>query len=248
MIRFITVPLTVVLLSCQLTTAGTIDLFQTSQDAETDVMAPPPQGVGTVANPAATALGGERDLFVNKVLGDDGQRLRARVNPLGASKLRVDSDTEVQGSVFVTWDGPDGNPSPFSGIDFNGLGGIDLTQGGTFSGLDLTVSFSDIGGTAKLSIFDNAANSAASVATRTINIPGGIPTNTPTPFTFNFSDFAGTTSALTDAGAMLLELQDSNGGWDVNIVSLTQVPEPSSALLSCLGAMILLMRFRSRNR
>lgn len=228
--------------------AGHIDLFETAQSAETSMTTPPPHGVGSVANPTATALGGERDLFVNKTGGVDDERLRARVNPLGTTNLRIDSDSEVLGSVFVTWDGADGDPNPFSGIDYDGLGGIDLTEGGMWDGFDLTVSFSDIGGPVKLSIFDNAANDAASVATGTFMVPSGIPINTPTAIHIDFADFTGTTSALTNAGAVLMEVVNDSGALDMHIVSLVRtetIPEPSAFLLLGVAPLFgLLMRRR----
>lgn len=231
---------------CSSTLAGHIDLFETAHSVETTVGAPPAQGVGSIANPTATALGIERDLFVNKVAGADDERLRARVNPLGENKLRIDSDAEVKGSIFLTWDGVDGDPNPFTGVDYDGLGGIDLTDG--YDGFDLIVSFSDIGGPVKLSIFDSSDNSAASFATATFNVPAGIPSDTPTPIHVGFADFTGTTSALTDAGAILMEVMDESAGWDLNITSLVRtVPEPASlALLSILPVLGLLSRKRAR--
>lgn len=223
--------------------AATIDAFETSHSAETSVMTPPPQGVGSVANPTATALGVERDLFVHKTSGADDERLRARVNPLGATKLRIDADAEVLGSVFITWDGVDGNPNPFSGIDYNGLGGVDLTAGA--DSIELIASFSDIGGPIHFSVFDATANDASAVATATLNLPGGIPPNTPTAFMLPFADFTGMTSALTNAGAVLMELENQ-GAWDVNIVSVKTVPEPTS--LGLFGAGSLLVGLIRRRR
>jgi hypothetical protein len=223
---------------------ATIDLFHTPHSAEATVAAPPPQGVGSVANPAATAIGGERDLFVSKASGADDERLRARVNPLGATKLRIDSDAEVLGSVFVTWDGVDDNPNPFTGIKYNGLGGIDLTSGA--DAFEVVVSFSDIGGPALFSVFDQTANSAAAVAKATLNIPGGIPVNTPTPLLLPFSSFTGTTSALSNAGAILMEIRDTNGAWDLNILSVTTVPEPSSLMLIGLAGLVAMLGRRRR--
>ena len=233
-------------LFCSSTLAGHIDLFETAHSVETSIAAPPAQGVGSVANPTLTALGIERDLFVNKVAGADDERLRARVNPLGETKLRIDSDAEVKGSIFVTWDGVDADPNPFTGVDYDGLGGIDLTDG--YDGFDLIVSFSDIGGPVKLSIFDASDNSAASVATATFNVPAGIPTDTPTAVHLDFADFTGTTSALTDAGAILMEVLDENAGWDLNITSLVRtVPEPSTfGLLAVLPIVGLVFRKRAR--
>lgn len=230
----------------QLTAAPiTIDHFQTAHSAEATVTAPPPQGIGSVANPAATALGNERDLFVHKVSGADDERLRARVNPLGSTKLRIDSDSEVLGSVFVTWDGIDGNPNPFTGIDFDGLGGVDLTAGA--NAFEVVVSFSDIGGPAYFSIYESTANNLSAVATATLNIPGGIAVSTPTPLMLPFSSFTGTTSALSDAGAIVMEIRDANGGWDMNVLSVSTVPEPSTSTLAIFAVCGLFRILRRRD-
>ena len=161
-IRHAIVLVLVTLVPAAIGNGATIDLFESAHSAETSVTAPPTQGVGSVANPTLTAIGVERDLFVSKTSGADDERLRARVNPADSTKLRIDADAEVTGSTFVTWDGIDGNPDPFTGIDFNGLGGVNLTAGG--DAFELIITFSDVGGPIKFSVFDNTANSAASVA------------------------------------------------------------------------------------
>ena len=135
-----------VVLSSGSLSAAIIDLFETSHSTEAKVGAPPSQGTGSVANVTATALGGERDLFVNKTSGADGDRIRARINPLGEKKLRIDVDAEVSGSAFVIWDGPDNNANPFTGVDFDGMGGVDLTAGGSQNAFELVVTFSDVRG------------------------------------------------------------------------------------------------------
>jgi hypothetical protein len=222
-----------------------IDLFETPHSAESTVTAPPPQGVGSLANPTDTAIGVERDLFVNKTSGADDERLRARVNPIGATKLRIDADAEVLGSVYITWDGVDGDPNPFTGIDFDGLQSFDLTAGA--NAFELVVSFSDIEGPIHFSVFDATANNASSVATATLNVPSGIAPNTPTVFSLPFASFTGTTSALSDAGAILMEVEGSSGGWDLNIVSIETVPEPASILLFGLGIFVAIKhRWRKR--
>jgi hypothetical protein len=103
------------------------------------------------------------------------------------------------------------------------------------------ITFSDVGGPIKFSIFNNTANSAASVATATVAISGGIAPNTPTAFSLPFSDFTGTTSALSDAGAILMEVQNPSGAWDLNILSVNTVPEPTSFALGGFGFLATLM-------
>lgn len=226
--------------------AGTmIDDFETAHSAETTVAAPPTQNVGSVINPTLTALGVERDLFVSKTAGAEDERYRARVNPIGETKLRIDADAQVTGSTFVTWDGVDGNPNPFTGIDYDGLGGVNLIAGAT--AFEIVVSFSDIGGDIKFSVFENTGNSAADVATATLSIPGGIPADTPTAFQLPFADFTGTTSALSDAGAILMEVQNPNGAWDINIQSVQTVPEPTAFALAGLGLLMPLALRRKRS-
>lgn len=213
-----------------------IDLFVSAHSAEATVATPPTQGVGSTLSPAPSALGNERDLFVSKIAGGEDERLRARVNPLGASKLRVDADAEVAGSIYLTWDGMDSNANPVTGVDYDGLGGVDLTSGG--DAFEIVVSFSDVGGPIMFSVFDSTANSVAAVATASLMIPAGIPANSPTAFELPFADFVGTTSALSDAGAILMEIQNQDGAWDLNLQSVKIVPEPSSIALAVLGLLI----------
>ncbi|MBU0717686.1 MAG: hypothetical protein KJ749_05505, partial [Planctomycetes bacterium] len=64
-----------------------IDDFITVQDVEVDAVAPPSQSAGSSLN-TASAIGVERDLYVEKTAGTAGERIRARVNPNGESLLR----------------------------------------------------------------------------------------------------------------------------------------------------------------
>ncbi len=130
----------------------------------------------------------------------------------------------------------DGDPNPFTGIDFNGLQSFDLTAGA--DAFEVVVSFSDIGGPIHFSVFDSTANDAAAVATATLTVPGGIAPNTPTSLVLPFASFTGTTSALSDAGAILMEVEDSSGGWDLNVVSVETVPEPYAVVLLGLGVLV----------
>lgn len=221
--------------------AGSInlDLFDSTQSAEATIATPPTQGVGHVLTPAPSTLGDERDLFVSKVAGGEDERLRARVNPLGDSKLRIDADAEVAGSIYLTWDGQDGDANPVTGVDYNGLRGVDLAAAG--DAFEIVVSFSDVGGPVMFSVFDNTADSGAAVATASLAIPAGIPANTPTAFELPFADFVGTTSALSDAGAVLMEVQNPDGAWDLNLQSVKVVPEPGSFALAGLGLLLALV-------
>lgn len=114
-----------------------IDDFITVQCVE--VTAAGASSAGSSVN-TTSAIGIERDLFVEKTAGTDGERARVRINPNSEDLLRMTID-EANARVTVTWDGADNLPGR-NDVDYDGLGGIDLSA---FDTLNLSLTFSDIG-------------------------------------------------------------------------------------------------------
>ncbi len=137
--------------------AGFIDLFTTNQ-AVADVR----NGEGTVGAGSTSfvtgagiipALGdvlGERDMQVDAILGavdggGDGNECDnvadqcARMAVVG-SELRFSNDAGVTGQGTVQWDGSDASMT----FDRTGLGGVDLTEGGTVDSFEFTILESDL--------------------------------------------------------------------------------------------------------
>ncbi|MCH5377143.1 MAG: hypothetical protein JJ992_24535, partial [Planctomycetes bacterium] len=126
-----------------------IDSFVTQQT----VMAPFP--VGTQANSSQTApeaLGGERDLIGVMTAGTSIDSVTVTS---GSGRLTFDPTFGATGTYTIVWDGPDGNGAV---LDHDGLGGIDLTAGGTSSHLQMTVGVDKPNGVATLRIYTDQNN------------------------------------------------------------------------------------------
>ena len=109
---------------------GVVDLFSTAQAVQTNTVG------GTAFNQAGNAddssiLGGFRDLFVGLVRKDAATPSINRVSMVvGADVLAFNNDPGVKGYGEVVWDGSAAY-TVAGAYNVTGLGGIDLTEGGT---------------------------------------------------------------------------------------------------------------------
>ncbi len=223
--------------------AWMIDDFVATQDVSVDAAAPPNQ-LNFASTVAPTAIGGERDLLVTKTAGVAGERVRARINPLGANLLRLTQD-EANGTVVVSWDGFDGSGA----IDASGLGGIDLGAGLVNPFFELNLTFSDVGGPIVLEVFEQG--NIGNFAQATINAPGGVASGSSLLLTKAFSDFIAFGSSSLGAifgnvGAIAMTIDAravAQEGWDMRLdylktrgtVPVTTIALPGGLALMGLG-------------
>lgn len=227
--------------------AWTIDGFFTTQEVNVAGAAPPNQfGFSSVT--AAGVIGGERDLQVIKTQGADGERVRARVNPLGSNLLRMTID-EANGLVQVVWDGIDGS----SALNPFGLGGIDLSAGLLNPFFELNLTFSDVGGPIVLEVFQQG--SITNFAQAVLSAPGGIASGSSILLTQAFSDFIAFGTSSLDAifrnvGAIAMTIDaraTAQEGWDMRLDYIktrgtAQVALPGSLALAMVGLVLLRRR------
>ncbi len=217
-----------------------IDDFITAQTVSVDAV---PPASGFFSGPGVSALGGERDIFVSKTAGADGDRIRARTNPLGENKLRVSIDDGVRGYVDIVWDGADNNAA----INAAGLGGISLLADGS-TAFALGVSGSDVGGPARVTVFRQGA--AGNFLSGVFNVPGGILAGVPGDDVTLYLDFSsltvtGAASAndiLTSVGAIRLRIDAqaaAQEAWDSNYTFFGTIPEPATLALIGVAAVAL---------
>ena len=227
-----------------------IDDFITVQNAEVTAAAPGIQSTGNVMN-TASAIGVERDLYVEKTVGGDGERVRARVNPNGLDLLRMTVD-DARGRVVVTWDGSDGLFGPGQ-VDYDGLGSIDFTVDQV---LQILVTFSDVGGPVRLTFWDANDLTGNTYAQHTFNVPGGIPAASMVLLSaaFNNANFTAVGDSLSNilasVGAIQLEIDATavaQQGWDMRIDFVRTVPEPATLAMLGLGFAGLLVAGRRKS-
>ena len=137
----------------------TIDAFTTPQT----VTATMPVGTTIVsALLAPEALGGERDMSATLTGGQTGDSVALAA---GTGVLAIDAGFNALGRYQVVWDGVDNNASVLNpvGLRVNGSG-VDLTNGGANSFLELVGVADKAGGTARIRVYTDATNfSQASV-------------------------------------------------------------------------------------
>ena len=160
----------------------------------------------SVRGPVSDIIGGERDLLVNKTSVNG--RIQLSVNdPLFPGFLSFDSIQTGQGQRVVLWDGIDGDAEV---IRDDGLGGVDLTNGGLATGLRLAAGADSAQGTATIRVYtdDGVAGTASRFSTGVIAIPdtGG---EVSSPEFIPFSAFTATGGGgvdFTRVGAIRLEI------------------------------------------
>ncbi|MEM9643598.1 MAG: DUF11 domain-containing protein [Planctomycetota bacterium] len=127
-------------------------------------------GVPVTSSVAAPeAIGGERDLFVNKTSVNGAVQLNVD-NPLLPNLLTFDSLATGNGERRVTWDGPDGDATT---VDDTGLGAEDLSSANDALGLQLQIGADLPGGQAVVRLYsdDGIAGTADRFSTATLSIP-----------------------------------------------------------------------------
>lgn len=178
-----------------------IDTFETDQTL-LQLTFPP---AGTTASNLASGpgiLGTERDLSINLTAGVVNNRsLTAEVN---SDVFSYGQDPTLTGGTMVVWDGADGNATT---LNPTGLGGVDLTGGGSQNAFLMRVTFDDVPVPVQLTIYTNGANASRA----TVNLPGLIFANT--EFVIPYSSFTpllGAGADFTNVGAVTLGLSASN--------------------------------------
>lgn len=138
--------------------AADIDLFTTDQ-ANLVVTSAGTSDQSTKDTGGTDIIGGERDLYV-EMLGDTGAP-GFDTSSLGVAggQLRFSNSVGVTGTGQIQWDGNDndasfGTTSALGGIDADGLGGFDLTEGGTINAFLLETIESDLGYQFAVTIFE----------------------------------------------------------------------------------------------
>lgn len=144
---------------------------------------------------AGDMLGGERDIEIETPFA--GPTVFCSVSG-GTFSLRT-REYPVFGGINIVWDGTD-NLASTSDIDATGLGGVDLTSGGSLDGILLTITLDNISvfGGESLVVYTDAGN--YSIAH--LNFPlAGSDTNYFVPFS-SFNDAYGSGADFTNVGAV----------------------------------------------
>jgi hypothetical protein len=217
-----------------------IDTFEVDQTLQANAADPNTQT--TVSGPGI--IGDYRDSYLEYLSGPGNANLDADFTEAGVMLFSLNSST--RGSASIVWDGDnDGDDefpvlTPATVVDIDGLGGVDLTDGGLNDRIEIVVSFSDAVSFLTLRVWDlegdltNAVDEldfmvmADGDAIQTIELP--------------FEDFD---IDFSQVGAIELEINPLSPATDLQFEVIRAVPSPGgSILLSTAGLMLAARRKR----
>ncbi len=185
----------------------TIDDFSTNQPALT--LTYPPAGTSASSSVSGSGiLGGERDLQVNLTGGViAGNTVSATVS---SGFFSYSQDATIAGNSVLQWDGTDGSAA----LNATGLGGVDLTAGGTQDAFLLSIFFDDLPVNVVITVYTDAGNASA----LTLSLPGLLfaSTNFALPYS-SFVTTLGTGANFANVGAITLSLGSTTTAPDVVI-------------------------------
>lgn len=194
-----------------------IDTFSTPQAVEAP-LGGPDSALSVVAAPEA--IGGERDVQVLRLSGGAAMQFQTGFGGQELLSCSAGAGT-VGGSCLVLWDGPDG----VFPLDPDGLGGIDLTEGGANDAVALAVR-ADQAVSFEIQV---TRASDASFVSATLELPGG-----DLDFEERFVPFAAFGPAdpapiFSDVGAITMLIAGAPA-FDVLVDDVrVTVPEPGAA-------------------
>lgn len=252
------------MLSLNANAAIIVDLFTTDQAEITDNDGAVGGG-STSSVVGGDILGGERDLLIDQI-AQDGTTDPAIESSIGVavSRLAFSNDTGAMGIGEVQWDGVDGSGT----LDATGLGGIDLTDGGTLNAFMIETISSDANWNFEVIAYTDATNWTR-ISFAATEVPSG---SGPVLSTIAFTGFTddslcgdtnpvpgvneitcgGTGVDLTNLGALQLILNTGFNGSpsafdiDLRLANITTVPEPG--VLALMGMGLMAAGFATRRR
>lgn len=188
-----------------------IDHFDSTQ-GPLDAVLGTPAG-SSVAD--ANVLGGERDIWVTVLPGSLSSPAGMHVS-VGSSLFSSSQDSGVFGQALVTYDGTDANPQ---GLNPTGLNHVDLTQGNTNNGFELTSKLNDLPIRITITVYTDGTSASSA----TITLPGGQASSAP-PVT-HYIEFPAFTQAagasapanFKDVGAIQMLIDGFNDASDLTI-------------------------------
>lgn len=201
--------------------AVNIDNFDLT--AQSAVISGLPAGLTSKANVvlAPEAIGAEHDLYVTRTSAGAGS-ISADVDLTVDGFLAYASGPFTKGNALIEWDGVD---MLANSLAATGLGAVDLTQGGTNTGILIKAS-SDLGTTLVVKVYSSATN----FSTATVTVPPD-PSFTIVTFFIPFTLFAtggGSGVDFTHVGAVTLFIDGSIAATDVFVDLIAATNQPGS--------------------
>lgn len=197
--------------------ALTIDDFSISQS-----LSDPGVSAGVVLGPTTSIVGGHRDASITRTTGADPATLA--FNSGGTGTMSIANGTGGTSFSQVNW-----------GFGGGGLGGVDLTVGGTQDALDLRIVANDFAADIQILVIDTSFQ----VSFLNLNSPGGIPGPSSVPLLFEYASFSGFADFTSIDLITLIVDTSLNNATDIELdflgTTTTEVAEPETLLILGLG-------------
>ncbi len=208
------------------------------------------EAISNVKNVATSiVLGGQRDTLLDHTAGsfnetsfeinfDPGGTNTASPPPTGFY-THSNNPPNVEATMLFQWDGVDEATTPPAGtslsLDTDGLGGVDITEGGTNLELAMIILEKD---SVQLDFDFTIYDMDGDFATESLSLTTSISSSTRIPILL--SDFTTTNPLLdlSDVGAITLFISSPSAAWDVTIDEINTsglVPEPGTSAMFGLG-------------
>ena len=199
-------------------TAGTtIDAFTTSQILTANVIGSPVTDVQT----AAEAIGGQREMFSNLTAGASIDLISNAATP---GILEFNTSATGAGTRIITYDGT--GEADATAVDGTGLGGIDLTNGGTNLAFRFIAGADQNGGNLIVRVYSTATDfSQLSVP---IDNTGGAATATLIARFANFVTAGGGGADFTDVNAIQIEFSVAAADGQLDLIETVSRSETIS--------------------
>ncbi len=191
-----------------------------------------PQSSGLPFN---SVLGGYRDLEIININSSNASPAVSAFGSVFNGQVDWSNPVNFDSQLKITWDGQDNSPD----IDFDGLGGVDLTPTPLEEGFLLQLTNDLAGFDIKIDVYTDAMNfSSSTININTANPGTGNPVNVFSSFVDDFTIAGGTGADFSNVGAVQITL---DGPQDIDATirlvetgpdpdGQPEIPEPSSVL------------------
>ena len=186
------------------------------------LLSDPGTNTGFVTAPTTSIIGGERQAGIAQLSGSDPATLA--FNSGGSGTMSIGNGTGGMSTIGVVWDG----------TTAGGLGGIDLTVGGTQNAFDLRIVANDFAADISILVWDTSHT----LSLLTLASPGGVPGPSSIPMLFEYANFSGSAD-FTSVRSIELGVNTLVNATDIEIdflrTTTTEVAEPETLLILGLG-------------
>lgn len=209
-----------------------IDTFATGQ---TVAQTGPGSSGTTVDGPSSGLLGGERDVSLTITVGTGTLRADADLSSAGAFSHAAAG--RVRGTTTITYDGDDNDAQGLAPL---GLGGVDLTAGGSDASVLVALPFADLGASVTLSVWSDATHCSQ----RSLPALAGTVPADGRALQFRFSDFVPSVGCagganFSAAGAIVLTIDGTGvGATDLSLGQIATAADPTPTVTQSPSATV----------